>query len=232
MNAKNYFLSSLSVLLLSVVTQNASAHLVFHYQTAEMNWLNETSNIQGESTISGSDYLMFQTFQFDVTFITPDLDFDLDELEIITMEFDNPVVSVSSTGFFQPTSIERSNFKFDAYNIEGIIYTDWMLTFDIIDDSLPNNTALSASVTSRGFWDYMTLHVDTFHYRRKDFEVILDIDAEFEGEYSGEYSTEYPHFGRLSVSEVSVPEPLSPLLILSGLVAVFSIRKMKAKDFS
>ncbi len=199
MKTKKYLLSIISALFLFIFTQGASAHMLFTYETAEMKWIGETARLQ-DGTLLGLDYFWNDTFKLDVTFITPDINFDLDEMEVEVMEFDNPVVDVSVSNWFNTVSVERSWFWVEAYKVEGEIYTDWRLTFDIVDNSLPNGTALSASITSHNYSDYMTLSLDNYLYSRRGFEALIYVDAEFWGEYEGRDSNEYPGFGRFAVT--------------------------------
>ena len=232
MKTKQYFLSTLSSLLLLVAAQGSSAHILFTYQTAEMTWMGEKAQLQ-DGTPIGMDFLYPYTFQFDISFITPDLDFDLEEMEVMYETFDNPVVSVSPSGMFQSFTVERSSFQIEAYKYEGNIYPEWLLTFDLIDNNSPDGLSLQASITSRGNWDYMTLSVDNFHYSRPMIDVVVDIDAEFYGEFNGQHPDEYPGgIPRLFAKQISVPEPLTPALLLTGLLGLFAARKIKSKTHS
>jgi hypothetical protein len=224
MKTKKYFLSTLSALLLTVVTQTAAAHMLFTYQTAKMNWISEKT-YDYDGTQVYLDFFRGNEFQFDVSFITPDLNFDLDEGEVRTMQFDNPIVSVSPYAPFITLSIERSSFAIEAYKHEGTTYTDWSLIFDIINDDLNYDAVITASINSRGNWDYMSVHLEDYHYLRGTHEYILDSDAEFAGEYYGEYPNEVPGLPRFSMKHISVPEPLSPVLLLLGLAGIFATRK-------
>lgn len=229
MKARKYFLSILSPLLLMMFTQATSAHMLFTYESSVMNWMGEKAYYQ-DGTPIGMDFLAPYTFQFDVTLITPDIHFDLDEMEMVAMEFDNPIVNISSYSLFHTISIERSRFWVEAYKYEGKIYTDWMLTFDISDNTSHDDMSLQASIMSRGNSDLMSLHVDNFRYTRTMIDVVVDVDAEFYGEYWGEYTNEYsdehPNFGRFLGKHISVPEPLSPILLLLGLTGIFAARKI------
>lgn len=230
MNVKKYFLSTLSTLFLFAIAQGASAHILFNYSTAEMNWINEKSYRQDGSSFD-MDILWGNKFQFDVSFITPDLSFDLEDAELRAWQFENPVISVSPSYPFETIDIGNSSFWLEAFKVDGNIYTDWLLTFDIIGSNVVNGK-VSASVESRGQWDYMALHVEDLHYTRYPIDVILDIDAEYAGGYNGEYSSEYPYLGRLFPTHVSVPEPLTPILFLAGLIGIFAARKIKTKIHS
>lgn len=225
MKTKKYLLSTLSALFLLAFAQTASAHILFNYSTSEMNWASEKSYHQDGSSF-GMDILWGTKFQFDVSFITPDLDFDLEEMEVRAWQFENPVISVSPSYPFETIDIGSSSFWLEAFKIDGNIYTEWWLTFDIVGTNVVNGK-VSASIDSRGQWDYMALHVEDIHYTRYPFDGILDIDAKYEGEYNGEYSSEYPYFGRLFAKHVSVPEPLTPALLLTGLLGIFITRKIK-----
>jgi len=229
MKITKYLLSTLSAFFLFAFTQGASAHMLFTYQSSEMKWITEKS-YSSDGVLLGIDALWYNSFQFDITLITPDLDLNLDELEVRTMQFDNPIVSVSPSGLFRSPIVERSNFWLEAYKIDGHVYTDWTLTFDITDGNLPSGTLMTAAVTARGNWDYMTLDIDNFFYSRTGFTDFIDIDAEFAGEFQGQHPDEYPGgVHRLFGKHISVPEPLTPALLLTGLLGIFTARKLKSK---
>jgi hypothetical protein len=227
----NYFSYALSTLILMAFTQSVSAHILFSYKTAEMDWISEKTYSQ-DGTPVNIDFLWDYTFQFDVSFVTPDLDFHLEEMETKSIQVDNPVLSVSTSAPFQTISIENSIFLIEAFKVEGNIYKNWYLTFDILDSNLSNDTVMSASIYSSDSWDYMKLRVEDLHYSRANFNAIIDINAEFLGEYNGEYSNEYPDLGRLIAKYIAVPEPSPPALILLGLASIFAVRKMKGNKLS
>lgn len=229
MKANKLFLSALSTVTLMVITQAPAAHMLFTYESSVMDFYNEDSYSQ-DGTPLDLNLHFHSKFQYSATFIIPDVVFDLEEAETQTVVFDNPVVSFSSSGVFPSTSVARSSFLIEANNHEGLIIKRWELMLDIVDNNLPNVKSLTASIRSTSEQDVMTLDLDDLHYTRQPYSQIVDVSTRFYGEFWEPHPHEYPGgLSRLVGMPVSVPEPLSPVLLLSGLVGIFAVRKMKVK---
>jgi len=206
--------------------------MLFTYETAEMKWTGEKSSLQ-DGTPLYLDLMASDTFQFEISFIIPDIDFDaMNELEVIDRRINDVATNVRSSGVFENNIIEHSTFWFLAYKYEGYIYTEWNLMVDIANNNLPNGTTARALIMSSGDTDSAGVIVDNLHYKRLDYEEVIDIEAGFYGEYHGEYPNEVPGFPRFSMTYISVPEPLSPMLLLLGLTGIFVARKVTAKTLS
>ena len=232
MKANKYQLSTLSAMFLLIFTQGAAAHMLFNYKTAEMQFQREESYQTENGNPAHISLFDAQTFQFDVSFVTPDIDLDLEEMEVATFSFENPVTSVLGSGLFENIESIHSHLYLEAWKADGEIYTDWSLTFDFMNDNLPDGTVAFAYLSSHNKWDYMTILLHNYLYTRDMSEVRLEVQADFSGEYQGEYANDLPGLGRFSMEHVSVPEPLTPALLLTGLIGIFAVRKIKVKRLS
>lgn len=232
MKAKRYFLSAISALLLLTFVQSASAHMLLTYETAVMKWTGEKSQLQ-DGTPLYLDLYSGETFQFEISFALPDIDFDsMNELEVIERRINNVATNVRSSGVFETNTIVHSTFWFLAYKFEGKIYSEWQSIVDFVNNDLPNGTTARAFIYSGGNTDSMGLVVDNLHYSRSGFDAVIDLEAGFYGDYQGEYPNDIPEFPRFFVKHVSVPEPLTPALLLTGLLGIFAARKIKSKTLS
>jgi hypothetical protein len=226
MKATKYFVTYLPALLFIMFSQGAAAHMLFNYKTAEMQFYSEEAYQTENGNPAYVPIFENQTFQADISFLTPDIVFDLEEMEVVTFEFNNPVTSVITSGVFENAKIEGSHFWLEAWKIDGEIYTDWHLLINIRNNNLPNGTSAFAILSSRGNWDYFDLVLSNYLYTRDMFEARLEVMAFFAGEHQGEYPNDLPGLPRFSVTHVSVPEPLTPALLLLGMVGIFVARKI------
>lgn len=232
MKAKKHFLPAISALLLLTFVQSASAHMLLTYETAVMQWVGERSSMQ-DGTPLYLDLYSGETFQFEISFVIPDIDFDsMGELEVIERRFNNAATNIRSSGFFEKNAIENSTLWFLVYKYEEHIYAEWELIVNFANNNLPNGTTARAYIYSVGDTDSMGLIVDNLHYSRSGFDAIIDIEAGFNGDYQGEYPNDLPGLPRFSVKHISVPEPLTPALLLTGLLGIFAARKIKSKTLS
>lgn len=232
MKAKKYLLTAISAMLLLTFVQSASAHMLFNYKTAEMQFYREEAYQTENGNPAYVPIFENQTFQADISFLTPDINFDLQEMEVKTFEFFDTVTSVITSGIFENGEVTGSYFWLEAWKIDGDIYTDWQLAFNITSNNLPNGTSAIAILTSRGNWDYFDISVHNYLYTRDMFETRLEVMAFFGGEYQGESSNDLPGLPRFSVKHISVPEPLTPALLLTGLIGILAARKIKSKSLS
>lgn len=241
MKIERLFLSLIITLLSLLFTQAASAgYMKYTYQTSIMYSTSEqTYDKDGHSP--PVEFFWNTEEQFNVEFIIPELDYELEEMEVFYKVFENPVVSVTSANFFGNATITSSSFALEAWKVEGQIYQDWSLLIDIADTSFPGNTERRASLSLHGAWDNMTLYQDNYYTKRCSghyppewemgcWEGTYDSIVEFQGENTSVPLDEYPGgIIRLFGERLSVPEPLSPLLLLTGLAGMFFSRRIKFK---
>lgn len=228
MKARKYLLSTLAALLPLTFVQSASAHMLLTYETAVMKWTGEKSSLQ-DGTPLYLDLYSDTTFQFEIDFAIPDIDFNsMSELEVIDRRINNVATNVRSSGIFETNTLVHSTFWFSAYKYEGQIYTEWELIVDFVNNGLPNGATARAFIYSGGNTDSVGLIVDNLHYSRSGYDAVIDIEAGFYGDYQGEYPNEIPGLPRFSVKHVSVPEPLTPALLLTGLLGIFAARAIKS----
>lgn len=226
MRTEKNFLSCLSALIFIIFSQSASAHMLFNYKTAEMQFQTEEAYQTENGNPAHINLMTNQTFQFDVSFVTPDLDLDLEEMEVVTFGFENAVTSVTASGLFENSKIEGSHLWLEVWKVDGELHTDWNLTLSIMSDNLPEGAVAYAYLTSENHWDYLHILLGNYLYMH---QVRLDVQAQFSGEYQGEYPNDTPGLGRFSMNHVSAPEPLTPALFLFGMAGIFAARKVKNK---
>jgi hypothetical protein len=242
MKFERYFSSIVITLLSLLFTQAASAgYMKYTYQTSIMHATSErTYDKDGYSP--PAEFFWNAEEQFNVEFIIPELDYELEEMEVFYKVFENPVVSVTSANFFRNATITSSSFALEAWKIDGYIIQSWSLSIDIADNSFPNNVERRASLSLNGGWDYMTLYQDNYYIKRcsghypPEWEMgcwsgTYDSIVEFQGEDTRLPLDEYPGgIFRLFGERVSVPEPLSPMLLLTGMAGILFSRRIKFRS--
>lgn len=242
MKTERYFLSIIITLLSLLFTQAASAgYMKYTYQTSLMHATNEQS-YDADGNSPAIDLFWNAEEQFNVEFIIPELDYELEEMEVFYQVYENPVVSVTAANFFSNVTINSSHFRLEAWKVDGQLYQDWWLSIDITDSSFPGDMKRRASLSSSNGWDDMTLYQDNYYIKRCSghyppewemgcWEGTYDSVVEFRGEDTSVPLDEYPGgIFRLFGERVSVPEPLSPMLLLTGLVGILFSRRIKFRN--
>lgn len=220
-----YFLYFASTIFAMALSCSASAYMKYTYETALMKWAWDETSYYEDGTSARSEALWYSEFQFSIDFIIPEINFDLDDGEVRVYEFHNPVVSVTTSDLFQTVSVESSHFFMETWKAEGDIYKSWYLNLDITSPGFPLGEGLSASIKSGNDSDSMQLRLDKFRHTSRGFTQIIDVDAFFSGYYYGPPFPEPDGIYRLTSQKISVPEPFSPLLLLTGLAGIFVTRK-------
>jgi hypothetical protein len=239
MKTERYFSSILISLLLLPFAATASAALMkYTYQTPVMTVTSEQS-YDDQGFMPGADFFWGDEEQLEIALVIPEFEFDLEELEVFYQVYDNPVVSITGSNYFNNVTIDSSKFIFETWKVEGEYYQDWWLTFDISDSNFPNDLERRAVFSSTGSSSYMTLYQDNFYARGCDggyppewevgcWEGVYDSVVEFQGEYSTPLDPQYPGgVNRMHGEPIAVPEPLTPMLLLTGLAGFFFARRMK-----
>lgn len=242
MKTERYFLSIIITLLSLLFAQAASAgYMKYTYQTSLLHATNEQS-YDADGNSPAIDLFWNAEEQFNVEFIIPELEFELEEFEVFYQVFENPVVSVTAANFFNTVIINSSHFRLEVWKVDGQLYQDWWLSIDITDSSFPGDMERRAFLSSNNGWDNMTLYQDNYYIKRCAgqyppewemgcWEGTYDSVVEFQGEDASVPLDEYPGgIFRLFGERVSVPEPLSPMLLLTGLVGILFSRRIKFRN--
>ena len=242
MKTERYFLSIILPLLLIPFAQSASAALVkYTYQTPIMNLTSERS-YDDDGLQPARELFSGATEQFDIELILPEIDFELEEMEVFYKVYDNPVVSIIGSTFFNTITIDSSQFIFEVWKVDGEIYQDWWLSFAITGNNYPNGMERRASFRSTGSSSNMTLYQDNYFARgcagqyppeweMGCWEGVYDSVVEFEGYYDSPPDGEYPGgIYRMSGQRISVSEPLTPILLLTGLFGLFFSRRLTSRN--
>lgn len=237
MKVAKCFYSMMSILFLFLAAQSAFAGLMkYTYTSTVMDACCErTTDQDGDAT--GTQLFWDAQEQLEIEFIIPEIDFR--DLLTSYMVFENSVTRVTAKNFFSDVTINSSEFYLEGSEYEGEIYVYWWLNLEFTDTSFPDGMTRKASFqTSGGSFDYMEFNQENFYYRRCAgqyppewnmgcYEAIYDSYVEFLGYYDGD-SNEYPGgIYRLYGERISVPEPFSPLLLLTGLGGIFFARRVK-----
>lgn len=236
MKIAKYLYSMISILFLFIGAQSAFAgYMKYTYTTAVMNACCEQTVTQDGENF-GTELFWDTQEQLEIEFVIPEIDF----IDLLTSyaTFENPVTRVVATNFFPNITINSSQFIIEASGNADEFYLSWWLYLDITDSSFPNGMTRNASFKTSGDFDYMRFNQDNFYYRRCAgqyppewnmgcYENVYDSYVEFAGYYEGG-NTEYPGgIYRLHGERISVPEPFSPLLLLTGFAGIFFARRMK-----
>ncbi len=252
MEIQRYFLSILfplrSVSLLAVpllsllFAQSASAaYMKYTYQTPIMNLISEQS-YDDEGFPPGRDLFWNATEQFTITMILPEIKYELEEMEGFYKVFSSPVISVTGSNFFNVINIDSSTFILEAWKEDGVIYHNWWLSFFVSDTNYPGDMERRASFTSTGSLNSMILYQDNYYARgcagqyppewqMGCWEGVFDSVVEFEGDYMDLPGGEYPGgIYWMSGYKISVSEPLTPMLFLTGLAGLFMSRRLALKN--
>lgn len=244
MKAERVFISiMLPLLLLSFAHTASAAYMKYTYQTPIMNVTSEQS-YDDDGIMPGRELFWGVTQQLDIAMILPEIEYELQEMEVFYQVYDNPIVSITGSNYFNNITIDNSSFIFEVWKVDGQIYQDWWLTFDITDSNFPNDMERRVSFRSTISSSYMTLYQDNYYARgcagqyppewqMGCWEGVFDSVVEFEGYHDTPLEPEYPGgIYRLFGERISVSEPLTPLLFLTGLAGLFFSRRLVFKSFA
>jgi len=237
MKTERYFLLIILPLLLIPCAQSASAAFMkYTYQTPLMNVTSEHS-YDDDGIQPARELFLNATEQLDIAMILPEIEFELEDMEVFYKVYDNPVVSITGSTFFNTITIDSSQFIFETWKADGEIYQDWWLTFDITDSNYPDDMERRASFTSTLWSSHMTLYQDNYYARgcagqyppeweMGCWEGVYDSVVEFQREDISPPDDEYPGgIDRMIGQRISVSEPLAPILLLTGLAGLFFKRQ-------
>ena len=240
MKAERYFLSIMIAVLTIIFTQNVSAtYMKYTGQSPLMTYAGGQEYYQ-DGAPAGLDLFLYSKVQFDVEFIIPEIKYELDETRHFFIEFENPVVKVTASDFFKSIAINNSRFSLEIWEAMDEIYFGWLLTIDITESSFPQGSEKRASIEFGSSSGRATIYQDNYFYRRCGpyppewnmgcHEAVLDMVTDFSGEHTGEYLEEYPG-GLLGLfgTPVSVSEPFTITILLTGLAGLFFARRIKSK---
>lgn len=207
----------------------ASAHYKINYESSDLIWQSEDYRLDGDDYISGGDFFSSQTIDFDVELIIPEFEFP--DVAPVLYTFDDVVVGIHTSNLFVSPVVTNSRFELELTQ-QNVLVPLWSLSFDVVDNQSSGHNGTSSgrysatgsidwdasgSGNSSGWADFV-YYLDNWVYTRHDMEWILDSEVHFTTETN-----------RLTIEKVSVPEPLSPVLLLLSLASIFAARKMKVK---
>lgn len=206
---------------------NASAYYKINYESADFTWQSEEYRLDNDDYAYGGDFFFYETINFDIELIIPEFEFP--DIEPVLYTFDDVVVGINTSNFFASPVVTNSRFELEL-TPQDVLNPLWSLTFDLVDNRNPANNPISSGTYlasgslewnadgsgTGGGWADFVYHLDNWVYKRHDVEWVLDSEVHFVTETN-----------RLTIEKVSVSEPLSPALLLLGLVGIFATRKMK-----
>lgn len=220
------------VIFFAAWASTASAYYKINYQSADLTWQSEEYRLDNDDYAYGGDFFFYETINFDVELIIPEFEFP--NVEPVLLTFDDVVVDINTSNLFASPVVTNSRFELEL-TPGNVLYPWWSLTFDVVDSQNPGNGAISSgtysaagslewnadgSGTGSGYADFM-YHLDNWVYQRHDMVWVLDSEVHFVADTNS-----------LTIEKMSVPEPLSPVLLLLGLAGIFATRKMKVKTHS
>lgn len=225
------FAKYLIFIFCAVWAANTFAYLKITYDSSELFWESETLQLDDQPDAYESSFFASQILDFDVELIIPE--FEYPPAEPLYLSFNNAVVSITASDLFSSPVVTKS--RFDLELIPGDEYISWGLAFDVIDNQKPANGIASGGSFSAGGsfeWNpdgsgsglgdgHFNYYLDKWIYKRQQMEWVLSSDVYFR-----------TYESNITVQQVHVPEPFTPVLLLSGLIGIFAARKMKAKIYS
>jgi len=218
------FVKHLIFILCTAWASSAFAYLKVSYDSGELTWQSEELRFGDEDYVYYGDFFIDQTIRFNVDFIVP----EFSATEPTHLIFDDVITNISTSTIFGSPLVTKSRFELTP---DFPLYTAWSLTFDVIDNApLATGTASGGSFSVGGLielnsdgsgvsWGSANFlyHWDNWVYKRHDMQWILNTDVHFANLET-----------QLTIEKVSVPEPFSIGLLLTGLsLIVFSRRKIK-----
>ena len=237
MNIKKYVFRLFFLLPFLLFVGPASAGYVkYTYQTPIITIL------EGATYTEDGSYAEIQPFrnaavQFEIELIIEELKYELAESGgFFHKDYENPVVKVTASNLFDSIIVDSSHFFFEAWIDEGNSYHTWHLYIDITDDHFPGTQVRHALLRLNGAFDDMTFHEYNRLYSRcgdqhsewddRCWRGFLNSSAFFVGQQSDKYLDSYPGgIFRMFGERIPFPEPLSFLLLLCGVVFLFSVRQ-------
>lgn len=236
MNVLHFFPSIFSKLLIFILcsmnTSNAFAYLKINYNSNDLYWESEEFRFDGDDYVYDGDFFLYDQINFDIALIIPE--FEHSDNNALVLTHDNPVIEIKTSTLFSLPIVTNSQFVLELTPWEEGFYTNWHLSFDIIDSQKPQNgTARGGSFAGGGSIEWnaddsgyggsyseFNYYLDNWIYKRHEMEWILDSNVRFTGDLS-----------RLTIEKVLVPEPFSPGLLLTGFAfIIFARRKIKQKS--
>lgn len=240
MKAVKYLFLSLNLFSSIFFAQPSFAgYLKYHYQSSVMmacceHTVDQKSGLPSELFLNAEE-------QLSLYFISPDLSSDLQEGEVAAKTIENPQVVITGSNYFLNPTTYNSHFWVESEMLDGFISQRWELTFDIIDDRFPSDLVRRASVRL-GSSDVMTFQQENYYYKRcgpypPEWQMgcssgVYDSTVEFYSFYEGSDLPLDQYRGgiyRLHGEPLSVTEPFTYMLLVTGLAGLFFSRRNKLK---
>lgn len=199
---------------------NAVAYMKINYKTDDLRWVDEQLRFDGYT--EPADFFWHERISFDISFVVPDFEFSGSENMYVT--FDDAVIDVKASHFFDSILITNSRAEIAFFPHEDSLSTEFFLSFDITDATKPENGSAQGGSFSAftiinegnpnninyvGF-DY---YLDDWIYKRHEIEYELSSSVQFHTDTSW-----------LTIEKVSVPEPFAPALLLTGMALLLLMR--------
>lgn len=210
---------------LSIFSPCLSAHLLITYTSGNMLWKEEQSDYINSGEYWDSSYFANDEVKFEVSFITPDFELDTGEWQYLT--FYDPVVSFSSSHFFESYTIDGSGY-FSLELAGDNSFRNWFFSLGVTENNNASGIKEYGIFSAGGWLDSMAgggAAREQLIYTKKDWSFThhnLLWEADTIATFGGESFD-----GKLTIKQISLPEPVTPLLLLTGL---FSIALLKNKQ--
>lgn len=227
MKLTKYLLAITTTIATLLFTSSAFAYIKITYEGSFIPWESEYTEYGdwGEP----SSFFQNDVAHIEATFIIPDFQVPLDEWKYL--EFKNSAIAVKSSFFDSVTIDPESYIGFSYYpgNTNSNFYISLAFTAADTPTTGANRHGLFTTngMFDEGYSDVITrqeaftLTQNNWIWKNEFDEVLIpSTTASFFNSTTN---------ARLNIERVTVPEPLSPLLLLSGLAGIFVVRKMNTK---
>jgi hypothetical protein len=229
MKSTHHLLKRLVPALTFLFSPVTNADLLITYTSGNMLWHDEQSDFTNSGYYWDSSYLVNDEIQFEVSFITPDFELDTGEWQYLT--FYNPVVSLSSSHYFESYTIDTGGY-FGLELAPDNFFRDWFFSFGVTENENPSGIKEQGVFSAGGWLDSMAgggATREQLVYTKNDWffthhNLLWEADtiATFGGESFG---------GKLTIKQLSLPEPATPLLLLTGLFSVALLRNKRRNNY-
>ncbi|PUA29482.1 MAG: hypothetical protein B0W54_02520 [Cellvibrio sp. 79] len=227
MNLIKNLLAAATIFSSVFYASSAMAYIKITYEGTYLPW--ESEHTEYGDWGEPSSFFQSDSAYVEATFIIPDFHVPLDEWQYV--EFKNPAVDVKSNFFNSLTIDPESYIGFSYY--PGNTNSNFYISLAFTETNTPTPGASrhgsfkTNGMFTEGYSDVIT--------RQEEYTLTQNnwiLENEFDETIIP--STVATFFNtttdaRLTIERFTVPEPLSPLLLLSGLAGIFIARRMNTK---